>query len=264
MDRPVFLDPDGARLDRHAAGRISDASPAALGSPSVSGRTPCVTPSLPPPSTPVSPCATSKRPPPTPTPEPPCATTADASPSTATPPTSSRLRGRRRPLNRHHRPSGAAESSRPKAGTIDLLDDTGELDLSALAAGGGGGRSEPQASRRQAAYPRLSPRAQRRAPRRRPPHPWQGGDTPDGRPAGLVPAAPRHPQPEARGGGRTVPRRPSSTAPPGRFGRRHRGPQVRREEANATVGLADQLELSLSELATLGIDFWYGEDRPSP
>ena len=35
-------------------------------------------------------------------------------------------------------------------------------------------------------------------------------------------------------------------------------------EAAAIEQLADQCELSISELVTIGIDWWYGEDRPLP
>ena len=35
-------------------------------------------------------------------------------------------------------------------------------------------------------------------------------------------------------------------------------------EAAAIEGLADQCELSISELVTIAIDFYYGEGRPSP
>lgn len=36
------------------------------------------------------------------------------------------------------------------------------------------------------------------------------------------------------------------------------------EEAQGIDALAEQLEMSPSELVTIAIDFWYGEDRPSP
>ena len=86
---PIFITGDGTRLDRHAAGRIVRRVARRAGSPSVSDRTRCATPSSPRPSTPGSRCATCKRQPATPTPAPPCATTGPASRSTATPPTSS-------------------------------------------------------------------------------------------------------------------------------------------------------------------------------
>jgi hypothetical protein len=35
-------------------------------------------------------------------------------------------------------------------------------------------------------------------------------------------------------------------------------------EAAAIEALADQCELSLSELVTIAIEHWYGEDRPFP
>jgi hypothetical protein len=35
------------------------------------------------------------------------------------------------------------------------------------------------------------------------------------------------------------------------------------EEAQGIDALAEQLEMSVSELVTLAIDYWYGEDRPS-
>ena len=36
------------------------------------------------------------------------------------------------------------------------------------------------------------------------------------------------------------------------------------EEAKGIDALAEQLEMSVSELVTLAIDYWYGEGRPSP
>jgi integrase/recombinase XerD len=115
---PVFLAADGHRLDRTAPGGSSAGSPAAPESPSLSGRTPCGTPSSPPPWTPACRCATCRKPPPTPTRAPPCATTGPEPPSTATPPTSSpptlqvppdRPDLLLRRLARHARPGGRSQ-----------------------------------------------------------------------------------------------------------------------------------------------------------
>ena len=89
LDRPIFLDSRGERLDRHAAARIVRRLARRAGINKPVGPHTSGTPSSPPPWTPGCPSATSKRPPATPTPAPPCATTEHASPSTATPPTSS-------------------------------------------------------------------------------------------------------------------------------------------------------------------------------
>ena len=89
LDGPIFLRPDGHRMDRHCASRIVRRVTRRAGVDKPIGRTPCGTPSSPPPSTPASRYATSKKPPPTPTREPPCATTEPEAPSTGTPPTSS-------------------------------------------------------------------------------------------------------------------------------------------------------------------------------
>jgi hypothetical protein len=87
-DGPIFVDPVGGRLDRHAAGRMCAASPGEPESASESVQTRSATPSSQRPWTPASRSGTSRRPPATPTRGPPCATTVAASPSTGTPPTS--------------------------------------------------------------------------------------------------------------------------------------------------------------------------------
>ncbi len=84
---PIFLAPDGRRLDRHGAGRI--VRRAAPASPSAWDRTHCGTLSSPRPSTPGCRCGTCRKPPPTPTPAPPCDTTGPGRPWTGTPHTSS-------------------------------------------------------------------------------------------------------------------------------------------------------------------------------
>ncbi len=72
-----------------APGGSSAGSPAAPGSPSPSGRTPCGTPSSPLPWTPACHSGMSRKPRPTQTRGPPCAMTGPEPPSTGTPPTSS-------------------------------------------------------------------------------------------------------------------------------------------------------------------------------
>ena len=88
LDGPIFVEADGQRLDRHAAGRIVRRIARPPRSASGWGRTPCATRSSLPPWTPESRCVTCKKRPATPTRERPCATTGVASPSTGTPPTS--------------------------------------------------------------------------------------------------------------------------------------------------------------------------------
>ena len=95
-DGPLFLVPDGRRLDRHGAARIVRRAADRAGTPSRSGRTRSATRSSPPPSMPASRCAMFKRPPPTPTRGPRSATTVPAAAWTGTPPTSSR------PMSREH------------------------------------------------------------------------------------------------------------------------------------------------------------------
>jgi integrase/recombinase XerD len=65
IEGPVFLAPNGHRLDRHGAGRIVRRVAAAPGSPSQSGRTPCGMRSSPPRWTLGSRCGTCRKPPPT-------------------------------------------------------------------------------------------------------------------------------------------------------------------------------------------------------
>jgi integrase/recombinase XerD len=87
---PIFTASDGLRLDRHGAARIVRrvARRAGIAKP-IGPHTPCATRSSPPPSTPASHYATSKRPPPMPTHARPCATTAPGSHWIVTPPSSS-------------------------------------------------------------------------------------------------------------------------------------------------------------------------------
>jgi hypothetical protein len=89
LDGPIFTDASGPS----STGTPPDGSCAVSldtqGSPSASGRTPFVTPSSPPRSTPAFHSVTYKKQPVTPTHAPRCATTAPASPATDTPPTSS-------------------------------------------------------------------------------------------------------------------------------------------------------------------------------
>ena len=89
LDGPIFVDNEGQRLDRHAAGGSCDASPAAPRSANGSDRTPCDTPSSPPPWTPACHCVTCKKRPVTPTRARQCVMTGAGSPSTGTPLTSS-------------------------------------------------------------------------------------------------------------------------------------------------------------------------------
>jgi hypothetical protein len=88
ISAPIFTEPDGARLDRHGAGRIVRRVPAEPGSPSPSAPTRSGMPSSPQRSTLVCPCGTCRRPPPTRILAPPCATTGRGCRSTVTPPTS--------------------------------------------------------------------------------------------------------------------------------------------------------------------------------
>ena len=74
-DGPVFLAPDGRRLDRHGAGGLSAGWPAAPGSPRTSGRTRCGTRASPPHSTPTSCSAMSRKQPRTLIPGPRCGMT---------------------------------------------------------------------------------------------------------------------------------------------------------------------------------------------
>ena len=88
LEGPIFVEADGRRLGRHAAGRIVRRVARRAGIQRVGPHTlrhAFITA----PSTPACRCATYKKQPATPTPEPPCATTAAASPSTGTPPPSS-------------------------------------------------------------------------------------------------------------------------------------------------------------------------------
>ena len=109
LEGPIFIDADGR--DSIATPLVGScvASPAAPRSASESDRTPCATPSSPPPWTPASRCVTCKRRPATPTHAQRCATTGVASPSTGTPPNGS-ARGCRssrwQESLRHHRPAG--------------------------------------------------------------------------------------------------------------------------------------------------------------
>jgi len=89
VEGPIFLAQMGCGWIGMARPGASAGSPAALGSPSRSGRTPCATRSSPPRWTPGSRCGTSRKPPRTPTRAPPCAMTVPAPRWTATPPTSS-------------------------------------------------------------------------------------------------------------------------------------------------------------------------------
>ena len=68
LDGPIFLGPDGHRLDRHAAARIVRRVARRAGIDKRVGPTPCATRSSPPPSTPASRSETSKRRPRTPIP----------------------------------------------------------------------------------------------------------------------------------------------------------------------------------------------------
>jgi site-specific recombinase XerD len=109
---PIFLGPDGDRLDRHAAARIVRRVARRAGIAKRVDPTPCVTRSSPPPSTQASPSAMSKKPPVTPTRAPQCVTTELECPSTVTPPTSSPPSSPARPANTQARsgtPIGAPE-----------------------------------------------------------------------------------------------------------------------------------------------------------
>ena len=67
LEGPIFLDANGERVDRHAAGRIVRRVARRAGIGKRVGRTPCAMRSSPPPSTPASRCATCRKPPVTPT-----------------------------------------------------------------------------------------------------------------------------------------------------------------------------------------------------
>ena len=105
---PIFLSSGGERLTATPPDGSCAAWPAAPVSPSASAPTHCGTRSSPPRSTPVSRCATCKKPPATPTRAPPCVTTALGSPSIATPPTSSRRSSPAQRDDEHHVRSGVA------------------------------------------------------------------------------------------------------------------------------------------------------------
>jgi hypothetical protein len=90
VDGPVFLTSDGRRQDRYGAARIVRRVACRAGITNRSDRTPCGTHSSPPPSTPGSRSAMSRKLPRMLIPGPRCATTAPAAASPGTPPTSSR------------------------------------------------------------------------------------------------------------------------------------------------------------------------------
>ena len=98
----------GERLDRHAAGRIVRRIARRAGITDASAPTHCGTRSSPPRSTPVSRCATCKKPPATPTRAPPYVKTALGSPSIGTLPTSSRRSSPAQRDDQHHVRSGVA------------------------------------------------------------------------------------------------------------------------------------------------------------
>ena len=120
LEGPIFIDTDGLRLDRHAAGRIVRriARRAEIGK-RVGPHT-CGTPSSPPPWTPVYRCVMCKKRPVTPTRAPRCATTGAASPSTGTPPTSSRPSSPAHPADTRLTFGAKGRSRGTERRTIDL------------------------------------------------------------------------------------------------------------------------------------------------
>jgi site-specific recombinase XerD len=128
---PIFLAPDGRRLDRHGAGRIVRRIARRAGITKSVGphtlRHAFITAAV---WTPVSRCATSRKPPPTPTHAPPCAMTGPAPRWTGTPPISSPPTSPEPP---GRPPASSRASAWPDSGQAGQQPETPIVTLEALA-----------------------------------------------------------------------------------------------------------------------------------